>query len=228
VDFYEFTAPAKSAGGYIIVSATDVGANGDILLEAFSGADNGSFHKVGSNTDGGNVYFYFNAKPGATFRVSVTKYSDVNAANPYTFEAAYTEVPDLYEPNDLRTQATPITLGTPVEAYLFAGWETSTGIPDEAWQDWYKLNLAAGPTTILMSIVAADHDGDITLFDSVGTQIATTGSNTDGSSVQLEHTVATAGNYFVRITPYSPPMTKENGVNVPKYLSLPYTLTVTQ
>jgi hypothetical protein len=79
-----------------------------------------------------------------------------------------------------------------------------------------------------MSIVAADNDGKITLFDSVGTQVANIGSNTEGSSVQLEHTVAAAGSYFIRVTPYFPPTTKADSVNVPQYLTIPYTLTVTQ
>jgi hypothetical protein len=229
VDVYAFQVPADSRGGYVQVSVTDVGANGDVALDVYSAADNGKFHEVGTNTDGGSIYAFFNAKPGAKFYIPVTNYADVKSPNTYTFKATYTQVADVYEPNDGRLTAVPITVGTPVQAYMFAGWEYSTGIPEEDWQDWYKVDLATGNVDILLSITASDSDGSIVLYDSTGTQVASGGSNTDGSSVDLKHAVATAGTYYVKIEPYAAPVgTRGLTSTIPPYLKQPYTLTLTQ
>ena len=228
VDVYAFQAPADSRGGYVQVSITDVGTAGDVSMSVYTTADNGQFHNVGSNTNGGSIYMYFNVKPGAKFYIPVTKYADVDSPNPYTFKATYTQVVDTYEPNDLRTAAVPIALVTPVSAYMFAGWEYSTGIPEPEWQDWYRVELAAGNVDILLSITAADVDGNITLYDSLGGQIVSKGSNTDGESIDLKQAIASAGTYYVKIEPYQPPITMANTSTVPQYLRVPYTLTVTQ
>jgi hypothetical protein len=205
LDFYEFTTPSDSRGGYVTVGVTDVGPNGDITVEAFTALDNSSFHRVGNNEEGGSVFLFFNAKPGATFRIAVSKYLTVNAPNPYRFQAVYHPVADTYEPNDQRTQAASISVGQAVEGYMFAGWEVSTGIPSAEWQDWYQVQLAAGTTTVLLSIAAADVDGSVTLFNPAGTQVASQSNNTEGATVQLDYTVPTAGTYYLRVNPYMTP-----------------------
>jgi hypothetical protein len=228
VDVYAFQIPADSRGGYVQVSITDVGTDGDVSVSAYAASDAGKFLQSGSNTDGASVYMYFTVKPGASFYLPVTKYLDLKKPNPYTFSVVYHQVPDIYEPNDLRTQAMPIALGSAVEAYMLGGRESSTGIPADDWADFYKVDLAAGDVDILLSITAGDVDGRIVVYDSVGTQVFTAGSNTEGSSVDLKETIATAGTYYVKITPYEAPNTEGTTTTVPAYLRIPYTLTVTQ
>jgi hypothetical protein len=228
VDFYEFTTPDDSRGGYVTVAITDVGDEGDTAIELFTAEDNGSFRTTGTNTEGASVFAYFTAKPATTFRISVTNYVAVTAANPYTLTAEYHQVPDVHEPNDSRPDAKLITVGASVEGYMHAGRSVSTGIPAADFQDWFEVALEPGDVTILLSIVAADNDGDITLFDPLGTEIDSAGSNTDGSSVELESTIEEAGSYFVRVNPYVPPVTDGATATIPQYLTKPYTLTVTQ
>lgn len=228
VDFYSFQIPADSRGGYVTVSVTHVGPTGDISLEAYTQADSGRFFKTGSNTDGGEVYAYFTVKPGAKLDLSITKYLDNPTPNPYTLLATYHQVPDVYEPNDVRADAKAITVGTPVEAYLTAGREYSTAIPEGEWEDWYKVELAAGTVDIVLAPNARDVDGKIVLYSSVGTQLVTKGDNTEGSSVELTHEIATAGTYYLKISPYEAARTEGNTATVPYYLKQPYTLTVTQ
>jgi hypothetical protein len=228
VDVYEFTIPDDSRGGYVQVSLTDVGTDGDLDITVFSGLDNGSFLSNATNSVGTNLYLYFTAAPGASFHISVEDYNTVNAPNPYTFNATYVQVPDTHEPNDSRPEATAISVGEEVEGYMLGDRETSTGIPNENWFDWYQVDLEAGTVTALLSIVASDIDGSITLFDPLGSQIANNADNTDGSSVQLEYTIEEAGAYYVRINPYSAPPPQGTTVDVPEFLTTPYTLTVTQ
>ena len=143
-------------------------------------------------------------------------------------EVAYTQVPDVHEPNNSRLEAAPISVGEDVEGYMFAGWVNSTGISEEDWHDWYELELEVGATSFLLSIVAADNDGEIVLYNSLGSQISNTYDNTDGSSVQLDYTIAEAGTYYVRVDPWNT-MTSIGATNdIPQHVTMPYTLTVTQ
>lgn len=228
VDFYEFSVPDDDRGGVVTVRITDVGPNGDTDVALWAAADNGEFHSTGTNTEGASVFFFFNAKPGATFRLEVTNYVDLRDPNPYLLTVTYDQVPDEYEPNDTRPEAAPIEVGQAVEGYEFAGWENSTGVPEEDWYDWYAIELEPGDTSFLMDVVASDVDASIELFDPLGSEIASEGTNTEGSTVVLEYTVEEAGTYFLRLRPYVPPGTKGNTVDPPEYATTPYTLTVTQ
>lgn len=228
VDVYEFSIPEDDRGGVATVSITEVGPNGDTSLALWAAADDGEFHSTGTNTEGASVYFYFDAAPGSTFRLVVTGYLQVTEPNPYRLTIDYHQVPDEHEPNQTRGQATAIEVDTDVEGYLFAGWNNSTGIPDEDWYDWYSVELEAGDTSFLLDVMAADIDHEIVLYNPIGTQIDSEGTNTEGSSVLLEHEVPEAGTYFVRVNPYIAPATQGNSLDVPEYATTPYTLTVTQ
>lgn len=79
-----------------------------------------------------------------------------------------------------------------------------------------------------MDVVASDIDHQIRLYDPLGTQIASEGTNTEGSSVLLEYEIEEAGTYFVRLNPYIAPGGKENTIDPPEYAGTPYTFSVTQ
>lgn len=228
VDVYEFSVPDDQRGGVAVVNLTEVGPNADTELELWAAADDGEFYSTGTNTEGASMYFNFNAAPGAMFRLVVTNYLDVASPNPYRLTINYQQVPDEYEPNQVRNQAVPIEVGEDVEAYLFAGWANSTGVPGEDWYDWYSIELEAGATSFLVDVLASDIDHEIVLYNPIGAQIATEGTNTEGSSIILEYEVPEAGKYFVRVNPYIPPGTQDDSLDIPEYASTPYTLTVTQ
>jgi len=228
VDVYEFTVPDDQRGGMAVINITEVGPNADTELELWAAADDGEFYSTGTNTEGASVYFNFNAAPAATFRLVVTNYLDVMSPNPYRLTINYQQVPDEHEPNQVRNQAVPIEVGEDVEAYLFAGWANSTGVPEEDWYDWYSIDLEVGDTSFLVDVLASDIDHEIVLYNPIGTQIASEGTNTEGSSIVLEYEVPEAGEYFVRVNPYIPPGTQDDSLDVPEYAGTPYTLTVTQ
>lgn len=228
VDVYEFTIPDDQRGGVAVVNITEVGPNGDTDLELWAAADDGEFYTTGTNAEGTSVYFNFNAAPGTTYRLLVTNYVDLAAPNPYRLTINYQEVPDTHEPNQARNQAVPIEVDEDVEGYLFAGWVNSTGIPDEDWYDWYSIELEAGDTSFLIDVLASDIDHEIVLYNPIGTQIATNGTNTEGSSVLLEYEIPEAGKYYLRVNPYVPPGTQDDSLDIPEYATIPYTLTVTQ
>jgi hypothetical protein len=227
IDYYELTSP--DVPGYVTVSVTDVGPDGNTVLTLWSAADEGEIYHTNAPGDGDNAYVYFLAKPGASFRISVEPYSSsIVGPNPYLLNATFHEIDDPYEPNNLRTQAKPIEVGEPVDAFIFAGWENSTGIPSGDWHDWYSIDLAAGQTRYLLSIVAPETNSVITLFDDLGTELDHHNETTTGSSNVWDLEITDAGSYFVRVMPYSSPTTRGDTVTVPQYFELPYTLTVTQ
>lgn len=228
VDVYEFSIPEDDRGGVAVVNITKVGPHGDTSVALWAADDDGEFHSTGSNTEGASVYFYFTAAPGATFRLAVTNYLTLDEPNPYRLTIDYHQVPDEHEPNQVRSEAVAIEVDDDVTGYLFAGWSNSTGIPKEDWYDWYSVELEAGETSFLLDVMAGDIDHQIVLYDPLGTQIDDAGTNTEGSSVLLEHEIPEAGKYFLRVSPYIAPDTIDNSLDIPEYATTPYTLTVSQ
>jgi len=229
IDFYEFTTPASpAAGGVITVNLIDVGPDGDVDSTAFAATDNSEIQGNCNASSGGSAYYWFAAAPATKYRVSVQRFYSATVANPYTFKATYTPVTDTFEPNDLRTQAAPLTVGTPAQAFMYSGFTSSTGFASNAWEDWYKVTLATGMVKITLAILATDIAGNMVLYDSLGTQITSMGSATNGSTVVLNRTGITAGDYFLMVEPFYVPTAKGNGTVLPQYVSQPYTLTITQ
>src|SRR4029079_10530076 len=127
-DYYQVTTPASPAnGGVLTVNLIDVGPDGSIFATAFVASDNGKLEENGAASNGTSAYFWFNAAAATTYHVAVKAFYPETTANPYTFKTTFTPVNDTYEPNDLRTQATPVTVGTPVQAFMYAGYTVSTG-----------------------------------------------------------------------------------------------------
>jgi len=230
IDFYQFTIPTSPAqGGFVIVQVTDVGPDGNLGVEAFAVLDNGAVEDAHNASKGGSAFLYFAGKPGASFRLKVSKWDTIDKPTPYLLTAAFTGVNDVNEPNDDNAHATPIMVGKSVSGFFFAGLENSTDPPEAAWEDRFKVTLPAGEATIALSNIASDIAGDVTLYNPSGVQIAGMHDATNGSSVVLKHTVdaADAGECFVRIEPYFGQGTRGTGSTVPAYYKQPYSLLVT-
>ena len=147
--FYEVTAPAggpgNMAGGYFTASLTGVGT-GTISAQVISSFDNGVILPYNTITVGQSIFFYWSARAGQKYYVEVSAYAGSSNRPPYkyTFRADYTPIADPYEPNDTSDTPAPITVGTPVTAYYFAGHKLAS-IAAAEYQDWYQVVLAPGP-----------------------------------------------------------------------------------
>jgi len=229
VDYYEFTTPATPvAGGVVVVSITNVGTTGNIESTTYSTSDNGEVQSDYTSNSGTSDFYWFNGAAATKYQVTVHHFTNATAATPYTFKVAYTPVNDTNEPNDQRTQSASMTVGTPVHGYQYAGYSMSTGFAANAWEDWFKVTLSAGTATITLADLASNINGQIDFYDSLGASVADNYSTTSGASVVLNRTGVTAGDYYVRVKPFTNPSTRGSGSVVPGYAIQPYTLSVTQ
>ena len=229
IDYYEFTTPVSPvAGGVLLISITNVGTTGNIESSTYTTSDNGEVQSDYTTGEGTSDFYWLNAASATKYQVTVHHFTSASAATPYTLKVAFTPVNDTNEPNDLRTQSTPITVGTPAHGYLYAGYSVSTGFTANAWEDWHKVTLAAGDATITLADIASDINGSVDLYDSLGASVSNDYSVSSGASVVLTQKGVTAGDYFVKVAPFTRPATRGSGSVVPQYATLPYTLTVTQ
>jgi hypothetical protein len=159
----------------------------------------------------------------------VSNYTGAEKPNPYLLTPTYHPVNDATEPNDDTAHATPITLGQNVSGYFFAGLEDSTRPPESVWQDRYKVTLPAGDATISLTNVASDMNGEIRVFNALGSEIAAKSDATLGASVILNTTIAAAdaGECVILVHPHIVETTEGTGATVPVFYTQPYSLVVT-
>jgi hypothetical protein len=229
LDFYEFTLPSTPVqGGFVKIQITDVGTTANIEATVFAAHDNGEFLGTYNVTQGGSAFGYFAGKAGAKFRIKVGRYTTVSAPTPYTLTATFTGVNDVNEPNDDNAHATPLTIGTPASGYMFAGYEDSTPPAGQAWDDRFKITLPEGEMTFTLT-VPSDIDGEIVLYNALGSALDSESDATEGSTVVLKHTLTSneAGVCYVAVHPYVRFPLDGTGSTTPVFWSTPYTLTVT-
>ncbi len=182
-DFYQVTVPADAAGGTLKIAITEVGAfRGDATL--YSSSD---FAELKSSTGGTNaqsLFFYVATTPGASYQLEMAAWSPASTmpASRYTVRATYTALPDPTEPNDTRFDAKTITVGTPVQGYLFAGYASAD---EGSFDDYYKVTLAAGSATVNLDIVPSNLASQIWLYDPNGVQLKTASTSTLGGGLTV-------------------------------------------
>ena len=153
-DFYQVTVPADAAGGILKIAITEVGAfRGDATL--YSSSDFAELKTSTGGTNAQSVFFYVATTPGASYQLEMAAWSPASTlpASRYTVRATYTALPDPTEPNDTRFDAKTITVGTPVQGYLFAGYASAD---EGSFDDYYKVTLAAGSATVNLDIVPSN------------------------------------------------------------------------
>jgi hypothetical protein len=204
---------------------TDVGTGGSLRATLYAAANNGDITYEYNPTSGGSVFFLAGLRAGATFRLEVSKFGQVERPTPYNLLAAFTGVNDTFEPNDDRANAKTITAGTAVQGYLFAGFET-TDDPDgtTAWDDWYKVTLGAGAGRFELTNLPIDIKGRVELYNALGESLGYQYSTTEGSSVIMEEAGLAAGDYTIKVNAFSPPRPHVTGSTAPNYMTHPYTL----
>lgn len=228
VDRYEITLPATPVdGGVVQISLMDVETTGNMEFTAYVVSDSGVLQSNYSTDRGANVYGWFAGAAGSKYHIAVYRHWADSKPTAYTLKTTFVPVNDTFEPNDLRTDAKPISVGTAVQGYFFAGYLESTGYRPNAWEDWYKVTLATGASTITLDPVATDVNASITLYDNLAAQVKTGYETTDGSTVVMTY-AATAGDYYLKIEPHWAETAKGNGSVIPQYVTTPYSLKVTQ
>lgn len=231
-DWYEMTAPSDMTGGFVQVKLTNVG-NGTIQGTVYAVADNGEIRNEYSSGDGANLSLFFSAKAGAKYRVAIENIFAADAPYKYTMQTTYTKVNDAYEPNDTRAEAKAMTLGTPVNGTLFAGYSNGSAPGDDDYADWFSVTLAANKAVqVKLENVPTSLNGHLVLYDNGGTEIAGLYSANEGASVTLDVTadkIPTAGTYYVLAKKiFVTGDAAGKGDTLPTHFTSQYKLTVTQ
>jgi len=230
VNYYQYTVPTSPPkGGYVIVKVSDVGLQGTVDMSTLPTSDGAELIRAYDTTPGGGVVHFFAAKPGASFRAAVKNFLGPPAAaaeTPYTITVTFTGVNDPSAPNGTVATAASLLPSTPVQGYFFAGLDSTATPPITAWESWYKVTLPAGMAAIALTNVPADAAGDVEFFDSTTTSIDRHYNITDGANVQFTAAAATAGDYYVRVLPWSHSPESGSTPNIPAWMTQPWTLTV--
>lgn len=226
-DQYVLSTPAHPAGGFVELSVTDVG-DGQPILKVFSGADEGLIIDHLAGTRGQSLRVWVAVASGQRLRAELGDFSAAGGRYAYSLSARYTAAEDPHEPNDTRAAATPIAVGAPVRALLFAGHQTAQPPSVEAYDDWFALPLRQDAVTAQLTTVPANVSAELRLFDASGRELARAFNVTPGGAVSLTHRVG-AGGHFVKVGVFAPrPAAAGTGPTLPEHVTRPYTLTVTQ
>jgi hypothetical protein len=198
-------------------AATLYGTDGDTV-----------FGTVADGQSGAPMAFAVAAAPGAAYRLAI---ADAGGAGPYDYRltATFTPVPDMYEPNDTAGQAAAITVGTPIQAYLFAG-ASAPNANLAAYDDYYRVPLAGGMVTVRLEDVPADLAPRIFIYSPDGSELGrvVTGHKGEPLTLQLPMSI-TDGEHVVRVTLWTEtPATMSAATALPDHFVHPYRLTVTQ
>jgi len=226
-DYFALTPPPEDlAGGYYQVRISNVGA-GNVHLIVYSATDNGKIGFADGAGAGQDSFFYWAARPGQTYHVSANG-GGTSAVFGYTFAVTYTKINDPYEPNDDRDTPKPIVLDQTITAYFFSGFASSQNSVD---QDWYTIDLAAGPATALLTNVASNVKLQLDLVNAANETQKLGSSLSLGSSVTGSFTVpAQGGRYSIVVVPFSFNANEQQGpsMTVIDSFKRPYNLVVTQ
>jgi hypothetical protein len=225
LDYYAIETPANQPGGVIAVTVDYMGLD-TFDVAVFVGTDATEVF----DEQGGPVSLWFAAAPSTKYVIEVSTSYDYEPSA-YTFEATYTAVTSPSKPGSTKYSALPITVGTPVQALMFAGYTTDQ-IDTTAWWQWYEVTLADGNATVSITNVPSDLTLEAYLYDSTSNSntIHGYGSASAGGSIMFTtSSPVTAGTYYVQVDPVDYTTQAYGGGTTPGPLATqPYTLSVTQ
>jgi len=229
LDYYLVTVPATSVqGGWLTITASGVSTGLRLENVLYTAADDTELVFQNAPNFGASASVYVAGKNGTQFLVLIESISQNSGFGPYTITATYLDDPEAGEPNNLRSQATPMTVGAPVEGKFFAGFVTGALPTTTDWEDWFSVPLTAGAYTIKLTNVAADLNPNLVFYDPSGAQVGSNVfSTTPGADLTLNQTITTAGTYYVVALPYSTlPTLVGVGTTLPMWGTQSYTLSV--
>jgi hypothetical protein len=232
-DIYRFTAPAGDpSGGYfrmLVTSDHDRGFAANVIVRSAESVPIVSSYN--QSKIGVPVYLYWATSPGQTYLVWVG--ADAVAATParsiYTLKIDYTKVDDPGEPNDTHENPYPITLGTPISAYYFAGYRMGTRTPADLY-DYYSIQVpTAGPATVTVKEVADELTLRATIYAPGNVQVEYGNGMNPGAEVTVPVTLEADTPYNIQISAISDAAAPKGlTATVPKAFMQPYQLIVTQ
>ena len=231
VDYYEIAAPADPGGGYFEFSVTDVGPI-DVDIVVFSASDKGQLAELYADSEGQDFHGFLAAAAGEKYWLAVSAFAGANnGPAKYTLKVNFTKVADTFEPNDTKDTAKPVTLGTPITAFMHQGYKGGSITVDDI-VDWYTTTAPAGDVTVKVEMVPADLEADIFISDSTGKMERGYSPNEGANAMVTLHGV-TAGPIYVKVQPFfvSTPefIARLKGTAmVPDHFTHPYKLTISQ
>ena len=230
-DIYLIRVPAGDrAGGYFRGSVIPDAGGGAVSAYVTSGVDFGPIVRNESITAGLAIFFYWAGDADGTYYLDVTRYGGASGtAFKYTLRVDYAPIADPYEPNDTADTPVAIQLRTPITAYYYTNYNFYT-IAATEFQDWYKVELAAGPVMLSVENVPLKTTLRYTVYTltsnvNVGGK---TGPNAGGSFNSMIN-IQDPGWYKILIdaNPHGDAM-EANSTVIPDSFTRPYTLKVSQ
>ena len=198
-DWYDFVAPPDPAGGYLQLRLDQVGT-GTVNVQLYTASDNALVLDTYAANDGASLSVYLAAAPGQRYLAKVFSAFSVSRPFSYRLTPTWTAVVDAQEPNDTRADARPLALGATAQGTLFAPFVKGATPEDASYNDWFKVNLAAGAATVRLSNVPTTLTGFVGVYDASATEVKSAYGSNEGAGVTLTLDAAdvpTAGEYFV-------------------------------
>jgi hypothetical protein len=231
-DYFEFTAPSgQPRNGYFTWSLTNVGPSAP-SVSVYSTVNDNIMYGDDTRTSGVSMFGFHVAVAGTRYLIRVGRWGG-GAGNPfdYTLRAVYHPVADVYEPNQTYLEAADINLGSPVNAYLVAGYESASISPAD-FDDWYAFTTDAGQIEVHVSAVPLNVSITARIHDPNGAAVGLTviAANAGASLSPFTRTLSSSGRHYLRIgydgtLPPSGALTDTPG-EVPNHFTRPYTFTV--
>lgn len=229
VDYLALTAPADQTGGYLQIAVGDTGGAAPTLV-IYDATGTGELGRFGTPAAGGGPSFFVAVAPGQRYRLMIENGGALPGPATYKLMTIYTPVADTFEPNDSREAAAPITVGTPVSAFIFAGQEGAE-IDPATYDDYYRFSTGAGKVTVTLENLPPNLAARLFLYRPDGSEVARVSSGQKGGALTLATPMPVeAGDHVVSVALWTAtvPATLGEGTTVPPQMTQPYKLTVVQ
>jgi len=217
-DTFAILVPESNAGRLYRIAVTGHDDNAT-RVEVFD-ADRRALSNANANDPGGATLWVAAAGNSALY-VSIQS-PHVGHARPY--EVAISSIPldDPDEPNDDRDRPTPLGLGQPRQALVYA----AANAPDRE-VDAYRVELARpGTLHVVVDNVPSEVGVRVEMYDADGKRLHGESSHNDGATVRFDRKKLGAGTYLVTVGASGRFDVAGHG-EPPYRLSRPYRITVT-
>jgi len=227
-DYYELSAPAEDlAGGYFEFAITDI-PDGEMTIAVQSTVNFANVLTSNTAQVGVSRFGHFATAPGEKYLLWMRPKAGTKYPYDYKVQIKYTKAIDSAEPNDTRLTARPLSVGDVANNLLFTGYRAAA---ISSYDDWYAVDLAAGPYTALLTQVAASTNAMAYVWNSAGSRLTGDTEGNRGGDVTFSGTISTAGTYYFQVTAYDNPsaaaVTPAPGT-IPAHFTQPYAFSVTQ
>jgi hypothetical protein len=224
--YVQFTTPASpGGGGYVVVKFTDGISKLDTFL--YMGNDTGFAHSLFElhAGNGGELTYWFAAYPATSYVIRVNDLYG-GGLGPFTFTATYTPVYSALRANLSGPDARPqLTVGTPVEDYVFRGYRTRLS---DTWSWSYKVTLAAGPATVTLSNLSPDFYTEARMNDAFGSDWYSPFTPMGQDFTLTTGGPVAAGEYVIWVEAYMNPKAYGVGDTPNSFVTKPFTMVVKQ